>query len=105
MRELLDDMQRAMADLMLSGYSSGEAISQRFRHLGEECAQCGLHTGADLMTQIGKTLEIRSHSMQKEDLPLTSKICRAMRYVELCREKLQETDIALRWEHITGGNQ
>ena len=105
MRELLDDIQRAMADLMLSGYSSGEAISHKFRHLGEECARCGLHTGADLMNQIGKTLEIRAHSMQKEDLPLTSEICRAMRYVELCREKLQETDIALRWEHITGGKQ
>ena len=105
MRDLLDDMQRAMADLLLSGYSSGAGISHRFRSFGEACARSGLHTGAELMERVAQSLEDRSHAMQKEDLALTGEICRAMRYVELCTEKLQETDIALRWEHITGGNQ
>ena len=104
MRDLLDDMQRAMADLLLSGYSSGESISHRLRNLGEECARRGLHTGAALMVSIAQSLENRAHTMQKEDFLLTAQICKAMRYVELCTEKLQETDIALRWEYITGGN-
>lgn len=103
MNQLLEEMERVMADLMLSGYSSGAGIAHRFRTLGDECARLGLHTGAELMETVARELEERTHTIQKEDLALTGDICRALRYVELCREKLQETDITVRWDRITGG--
>lgn len=104
MKQLLDDMERALADVMLSGYSTGTGIAPRFRELSVDCARHGLHTGADLMMQIAQGLERRAHSMQKEDLDLTGRICRAVHYVSLCKEKLQETDITARWDELTGGN-
>lgn len=104
MKDLLDEMQRALADLMLSGYSSGRDTFRKFQQLAEACARSGLHTGAVLMEGIARDLENRSHALQKEDLALTAGVCRAVRYTELCKEKLQETDIETRWNHITGGN-
>ena len=104
MKELLNEMERAMADVMLSGYSAGTGIASRFRELSNECDRYGLHTGSELMAQIARALEQRTHSMEKEDLALTGHICQAAHYVTLCKEKLQETDIVLRWDHITGGN-
>lgn len=103
MKLLLEDMERAMADVMLSGYSAGAGIAPKFRELSADCARHGLHTGADLMMQIAQGLERRGHSMQKEDLDLTGRICRAVHYVSLCKEKLQETDITTRWDELTGG--
>ena len=103
MTALLDDMERALADLMLSGFSSGANMPERFRHLAADCENRGLHTGASLMGSVAAGLQERSHSIQKEDLTLTANICRAVRYVELCREKLLESQIRTRWDGITGG--
>ena len=34
------------------------------------------------------------------DLPLAAAVCRTVRYIQLCREKLQEEQIAKRWQSI-----
>ena len=104
MNALLDDMERAMADLMLSGYGTGAELAGRFRLLGEECSRIGLQNGGAWMEEIALGLEKRTHSIQKEDLALTENLCRAASYVRLCREKIQETQIIERWDSITGGN-
>lgn len=104
MKELLDDMERAMADLMLSGYATGAELAGRFRNLGTECSRIGLKNGGAWMEEIARALEQRTHSVRKEDLVITELLCRAVGYVRLCREKLQEEEIAVRWDSITGGS-
>lgn len=104
MKELLDDMERTLADLMLSGYGTGAELAGRFRRLGDECRRIGLQNGGLWMEEIAAALEQRTHSIQKEDLALTELLCRAAGYVRLCREKIQETQIIARWDAITGGN-
>ena len=100
--ELLDDMELALTDLMQSGFSTGgEAAAKRMHNLALACEDCGLHTGGTLLSEIEQALVSRSHAVEKGDLSLTAAVCRAARYIQLCREKLQEEEIIRRWQSIT----
>lgn len=99
--ELLDDMEQALTDLMQSGFSTGgPTAAKRLHNLSLACEELGLHTGGTLLLQLEQTLNARSHAMEKDDLPLASAVCRTVRYIQLCREKLQEEQIIQRWQSI-----
>ena len=101
MTELLDELELALTDLMQSGFSTGgPAATERFHALSQTCEDCGLHTGGDLLSELERALAARSHAVQKNDLPLTAAVCRAARYIQLCREKLQEDQIEQRWQSL-----
>ena len=102
MTELLDDMELALADLMQSGFSTGgPAAAKRMHNLSLACEDRGLHTGGALLSEIETALTARPHALEKDDLPLAAAVCRAVRYIQLCREKLQEEQIIQRWQSIT----
>lgn len=96
MMQLLNDMELALTDVVQSGLATW-GDSGRFDNLAESCEAHGLHTGAALMNEISKYIQSRAHGLQKDDLPLASLICRAVRYIALCRQKAQEDDILARW--------
>ena len=101
MTELLDDMELALADLMQSGFSTGGAdAAGRMRSLSLACEERGLHTGGALLSEIERALAARSHAVEKDDLSLAASVCRAVRYIQLCREKLQEEQIIQRWQSL-----
>lgn len=101
MTELLDDMELALTDLMQSGFSTGGAAAvQRLQTLALNCEDSGLHTGSALLSEIQQALAARSHREEKHALPLAAAVCRTVRYIQLCREKLQEEQIAKRWQSI-----
>lgn len=99
--ELLDDMELALTDLIQSGFSTGgPAAAQRLRALAQLCEDRGLHTGSALLSRLERALTARSHRVEKDDLPLAEAVCRTERYIQLCREKLQEEQIIQRWQSI-----
>ena len=101
MTKLLDDMDLALADLMQSGFSTGgPAAAKRMHSLSLSCEDCGLHTGGALLSEIETALTARSHAVEKDDLPLAAAVCRAVHYIRLCREKLQEEQILQRWQSM-----
>lgn len=101
MTELLDDMELTLTDLMQSGFSTGgPTAAKRLRSLSLACEERGLHTGGALLSEIEQALTSRSHAVEKDDLPLAAAVCRAVRYIGLCREKLQEEQILQRWQSI-----
>lgn len=101
MTELLDDMELALTDLMQSGFSTGSpAAVRRLGALAQLCEDRGLHTGSALLSQLERALAARSHQAKKDDLPLAEGVCRAERYIQLCREKLQEEQIVQRWQKM-----
>ena len=105
MKELLQEIQQALADLLRSGLdAAGPTAADRLRRLADRCEDTGLHTGAALLTQLAGQLEARAHAIHKNDLPLTQTLCRLARYCDLCEEKEQEQAILRRWrEQQTGG--
>ena len=99
MTELLDDMELALADLMQSGFSTGgPAAAKRMHNLSLACEDRGLHTGGTLLAGLEQALTARSHALEKDDLSLAAAVCRTVRYIQLCREKLQEEEIIQRWQ-------
>ena len=99
MRTLLDQMQRALTDLMQMGLATaGPDTAKRLEALSEQCENTGLHTGAALYAEIARLLSARSHTMDKTDLPLTAAICRAEHYITLCRIRMTGEDIRARWQ-------
>ena len=100
MTELLDDMELALTDLMQSGFSTGGPAAQHLGGLARLCEDRGLHTGSALLTELEQALAARSHQTEKDDLPLAEAVCRAERYIQLCREKLQEEQIVQRWQSL-----
>lgn len=103
MTELLDDMELALTDLMQSGFSTGgTAAVQRLHSLSQTCEDWGLHTGRHLLSELERALAARSHTIEKDDLLLTAAVCRTMRYIQLCRERLQEEQIVQRWQSLIG---
>ena len=99
MNELLDEMELALSDLLQAGLSSaGPEAAGRLRTLAREGEQAGLHTGAQLLEEVAADLEARAHQMQKDDQAWTDRICRAGRYLALCRQRWQEEAIRLRWQ-------
>lgn len=98
MNELLDEMELALSDLLQAGLASaGPEAAGRLRTLARQGEQAGLHTGAQLLEEVAADLEARAHRMQKDDQALTDRICRAGRYLALCRQRWQEEAIRLRW--------
>ena len=99
MNVLLDDLQRALTDLLQTGLATaGTDAVKRFEHLSRQCADIGLHTGASLYGRIGELLNQRAHSLEKTDIELTAAVCRAEHYITLCRERLTEEMIRVRWQ-------
>ena len=99
MTELIQEVQLALTELLQSGLDTGgPAAAPRLHALAAQCEALGLHTGASLLTQAEEALAARAHTMEKDDLPLAALLCRTARYLELCREKLQEESITLRWQ-------
>lgn len=102
MTDVLNEMERALTDLVQTGLATWSG-AERFCRLSESCEVHGLHTGAAMMRRIGTLLEARNHTTHKDDQPLAAEICRAVRYINLCREKHQEDAILARWQS-EGGN-
>lgn len=101
MTDLLDSMELALADLMQSGFATGgPAAAGRLGELALACESSGLHTGGALLSEIQRALTARSHTEEKNDLPLAAAVCRAARYIQLCRERLEEEQILERWQSI-----
>ena len=101
MMELFDDMELALTDLIQSGFSTGgPAAAKRLHNLSLACEDQGLHTGGRLLAEIEQSLTARSHAVEKDDLPLAAAVCRTVRYIQLCREKMQEEQIVQRWQSM-----
>ena len=99
MRQLLDDMELALTDLFQMGLSTaGPDMARRMAELSGRCADMGLHTGGALFEDIAKGLETQAHSLQKNEWDLTAAVCRAQHYITLCRERMTEEDIRIRWQ-------
>lgn len=99
MKLLLDDMERALTDLLQMGLTTaGPEMAARLAALSERCENTGLHTGAALFTEISQLLSERSHQFQKSDLQITAAICRTAHYMTLCRTRLSEDHIRAGWQ-------
>ena len=99
MTTVLDDLQQALTDLLQMGLATaGPEMGKRLDRVSQRCEDSGLHTGASLSAEISRLLTQRSHSMDKTDLELTAVICRAQYYITLCRTRMTEEDIRLRWQ-------
>lgn len=99
MRALLDDMELALTDLLQTGLATaGPDAVKRFADLSRKAEASGLHTGSALLKTISEQLEHRAHRTEKTDMELTSAVCRLEHYITLCRERLTEDDIRLRWQ-------
>ena len=103
MKALLDDLERALTDLLQMGLATaGPDMAKRMKDLSERSEATGLHTGGALFAEIARLLSERSHAMDKTDLRLTAAVCRTEHYITLCRSRLTEEDIRARWQE--GGN-
>ena len=99
MNDLLDDLERGLTDLLQMGLATaGADMVRRLRDLSDRAEAAGLHTGADLFSQIAKLLDERSHTMAKNDLDIASAVFRAEHYITLCRARMTEEDIRRRWQ-------
>lgn len=99
MRDLLNDLELALTDLMQTGAATaGPETVRRMETLSEKSEGAGLHTGGTLFGEIARLLRDRGHTMEKSDRELTAAVCRAVRYIELCRERMTEDDIRARWQ-------
>lgn len=104
MKTLLDDLGRALTDLLQMGLATaGPDMTKRLRDLSKQCETTGLHTGAALFAELSRLLTERSHTMDKMDLALTALVCRCEHYITLCRTRMTEEDIRIRWQE--GGRQ
>ena len=102
MTELFDDMELALTDLMQSGFSTGgPSAAKRLHNLSLSCEDRGLHTGGALLSGLEQALTARPHAVEKDDPALAAALFRSVRYIQLCREKLQEEQIVQRWQSIT----
>lgn len=98
MKQLLDDLERALTDLYQMGLATaGPDMAARMQRLADTAGAAGFHTGAALFAEISRLLTARSHSMDKTNADLTAAVCRAEHYITLCRQRLTEEDIRRRW--------
>ena len=99
MTTILDEMEQALTDLLQMGLATaGQDFAQRLLELSARCEGAGLHTGAVLVAELSRLLKERSHSLDKADLKLTAQICRAEHYITLCRNRMTEDQIRMRWQ-------
>ena len=104
MRELLDDLMTALTDLLQCGFAScPPETAERLKRLGARCENTGLHTGGTGMKEIGELLEEQRHAQEKDPEPLTRAVCRMVRYVELCREKMSRDLVEENWKNEERG--
>lgn len=101
MTQLLNEIEQALTELLQSGLDTGApSASRQLGTLAAQCEEMGLHTGAALLLEVEEGLSTRAHMIEKKDLTLSAAICRTIRYLELCREKLQEESIIQRWQNL-----
>ena len=99
MKELLDDLERGLTDLLQMGLATaGADMVRRLRELSDRAEGAGLHTGGALLSQIASLLEERAHTMEKTDLDTAAAVFRAQHYITLCSARLTEEDIRARWQ-------
>ena len=99
MTTILDEMEQALTDLLQMGLATaGPDLAQRLLELSARCEGAGLHTGAALFGEHSQLLKERSHRVDKTDLKLTAQICRAEHYITLCRTRMTEDQIRVRWQ-------
>lgn len=99
MTTILDEMEQALTDLLQMGLATaGPDLAQRLLELSARCEGAGLHTGAVLFAELSRLLKERSHSFDKADMKLTAQICRAEHYITLCRSRMTEDQIRMRWQ-------
>ena len=99
MKELLDDLERGLTDLLQMGLATaGADMIRRLRELSDRAEAAGLHTGGALFSQIATLLEERAHTMAKTDLEIANAVFRAQHYITLCRGRMTEEDIRARWQ-------
>ena len=99
MTTILDEMEQALTDLLQMGLATaGPDLAQRLLELSNRCEGAGLHTGAALFGELSRLLKERSHSLDKTDLTSTAQICRAEHYITLCRSRMTEDQIRVRWQ-------
>lgn len=99
MKELLDDLERGLTDLLQMGLATaGADMVRRLRELSDRAEGAGLHTGGALFSKIATLLEERAHTMAKTDLDTAAAVFRAQHYITLCRARLTEEDIRARWQ-------
>ena len=77
-----------------------KAEPQDFSGLGWKELNDAVSHLAEIRASGDDVLVSRSHAVEKDDLSLTAAVCRAVRYIQLCREKLQEEQIIQRWQSM-----
>ena len=99
MRELLQELEQALTDLLQMGFATaGPEMAVRLEELSRKCEDTGLHTGSTLFSELSGAISERSHSTQKSDQRAAEAMFRAQRYITLCQMRLTEEDIRLRWQ-------
>lgn len=99
MNQCLNTMEAHLTDLLQTGLDTGSTDSAAdFKRLAEQCEACGLHTGHALMEQLSNLLDMRTHTLHKQDGPLLDVIFQAEHYIALCRERWQELEILRGWQ-------
>lgn len=99
MNHCLNAMETCLTNLLQAGLDTGIGDSgAEFKRLAEQCETCGLHTGSALMEKLSDLLNMRTHTLNKQDTPLIDIIFQAEHYITLCRERWQETEILRSWQ-------
>lgn len=102
----LNAMESLLTDLLQTGLDTGSIDSAaEFKRLAEECEACGLHTGSASMQKLSDLLDMRTHTLNKQDTSLIDTIFQAEHYITLCRERLQEVEILRSWKEYPNQNK
>lgn len=88
MKELLDEGLFVLSDLLQSGAGSCHPeTGERLQGLSQDWEASGLHTGAQLLTQIAQALEARRHGGAGDPMLLMELVGNAARYTQFCQQK------------------
>ena len=102
MKELLEELLAALADLLQCGAASFPPESAaRLLSLAEECESTGLHTGAKLFREIHGLLQRQRHEFSPDPLPLAGAVSQAVEYLRLWRKKLALDAVENKWKEET----
>ena len=99
MRELLQELEQALTDLLQMGLATaGPDMVARMHGLSEKCEETGLHTGSTLFAELGRAIAERNHSVEKSEGRAAEALFRAQHYITLCQMRMTEEDIRQRWQ-------
>ena len=88
MKDLLDEGLEALAGLLQSGaLSCHPETEERLARLGRDFEDNGLHTGAQLLTEVSQALSSRRHGGETSSMELMDRVGPAVRYIRLCQQK------------------